>query len=173
MTVWTRWIERDRSIALSMHLACTRPAALRVLIGVSRLGDGGVWLGAMLLLPWIGGAPGMTCALRMLLLGCLNLVIYRITKRHFARPRPFFTCPGVRACTRCLDVHSFPSGHTLHAVAFGALLFNYYPALGWIIFPFVALVAASRVTLGLHYPSDVIAGAALGGFTAYSALSWF
>lgn len=170
---WHRWVERDRSIAQAMHRACTLPSVLLVLTAVSRLGDGLVWYVAILLLPWFGGAVGTTCALRMVLLGGINLLIYRITKRHFARPRPFVTCPGVRACTRCLDVHSFPSGHTLHAVAFGAMLCDYYPGLGWVVWPFVALVATSRVTLGLHYPSDVIAGAALGGFTAYAALSLF
>lgn len=38
----------------------------------------------------------------------------------------------------------------------------YYPALAWLLIPFSASVAASRVVLGLHYPSDVLAATAIG-----------
>jgi undecaprenyl-diphosphatase len=168
-----RWIERDRSLAQVLHRATAVPSVLLLLVVVSWLGDGVVWYATMLALPWVGGVDGTACALRMLLLGGLNLVIYKITKRHFARSRPFIACPGVRACARCLDEHSFPSGHTLHAVAFGTLLCAYYPALAWLLWPFVAMVAMSRVVLGLHFPSDVVVGAALGWFMARLVLGLF
>ena len=168
-----RWVERDRSLAQTMHRATARPVVLLLLTAVSRLGDGTIWYATMLALPWAGGPSGTACMLRMLLLGTINLVIYRITKRHFARQRPFVACPGVRACVPCLDEHSFPSGHTLHAVAFGTLLCAYYPGLAWVVLPFVGLVAASRVVLGLHFPSDVLVGAALGAFMASGVLMLF
>ena len=57
---------------------------------------------------------------------------------------------------------SFPSGHTLHAVTFSMIACAYFPALAVILVPFALLVAISRMVLGLHYPSDVLAGAALG-----------
>lgn len=44
-----------------------------------------------------------------------------------------------------------------------------FPELAWLLVPFTLLVAASRVVLGLHYPSDVLAGAALGATIALSA----
>jgi undecaprenyl-diphosphatase len=65
-----------------------------------------------------------------------------------------------------LDKFSFPSGHTLHAVLFCVVMINYYPQLSFIVVPFTALVGLSRVVLGLHYPSDVLAGALLGGMIA-------
>ena len=65
-----------------------------------------------------------------------------------------------------LDQFSFPSGHTLHAVAFSIVACAHYPALAIILLPFTLLVAASRMVLGLHYPSDVLAGALLGGLIA-------
>jgi undecaprenyl-diphosphatase len=42
----------------------------------------------------------------------------------------------------------------------------HYPELGWVLVPLAALVACSRVVLGLHYPSDVLAGAAIGAALA-------
>jgi undecaprenyl-diphosphatase len=65
-----------------------------------------------------------------------------------------------------LDKFSFPSGHTLHAVVFGVVALNYYPQLAFIILPFTTLVGLSRVVLGLHYPSDVLAGALIGSLIA-------
>ena len=168
-----KWVERDRTLAQVLHRASARPGLLLLMAATSRLGDGVVWYAAMLALPFVGGHAGVPCALRMLLLGLLNQLVYRILKRHFARPRPFVACPGVRACARCLDEHSFPSGHTLHAVSFGMLLTAYYPGSAWLVWPFVALVAASRVVLGLHFPSDVVVGAAMGWVMAFGVLNLF
>lgn len=167
------WADRDRSLSVTIHRAAARPAIVLALVIVSTLGDGIVWIATVVLLPWIGGPSGIPCAERMVALGLVNLAIYKIVKRHFARPRPFVACPGIRAHARSLDEHSFPSGHTLHAVAFATLLSTYYPALEWIVWPFAALVALSRVVLGLHYPSDVVVGAALGAFIAKSVLVLF
>ena len=54
----------------------------------------------------------------------------------------------------------------MHAVAFSLVLAHYHPALGWPLWAFTVLVALSRVVLGLHYPSDVAIGAAIGWLTA-------
>jgi undecaprenyl-diphosphatase len=61
-----------------------------------------------------------------------------------------------------LDRFSFPSGHTLHAVSFSTVALFYYPQLGWLLVPFTLLVAASRIVLGLHYPSDVLVASVIG-----------
>ncbi|HNW79764.1 MAG TPA: phosphatase PAP2 family protein, partial [Candidatus Competibacteraceae bacterium] len=65
-----------------------------------------------------------------------------------------------------LDEYSFPSGHTLHAVSFSIIAVYYYPVLAWLVLPFTVLVALSRLVLGLHYPSDVLAGILLGAALA-------
>jgi undecaprenyl-diphosphatase len=82
-------------------------------------------------------------------------------------------CSDIRQCARSLDEFSFPSGHVLHSVSFSIMLCTYYPGLASILWPFSVLVALSRVSLGLHYASDVIVGAAIGWFTATSVLVLF
>jgi undecaprenyl-diphosphatase len=169
-----RWLDRDQGVSRSVHCAARRqPWLVAVLIGVSRLSDGVLWYAVMLALPWVGGPQGTACALRLLCLGAVDLIVYKILKKHFARPRPYVTCPEILACTRSLDEYSFPSGHALHAVGFGVMLTAYYPLLAPLVWPFAALIALSRVVLGLHYPSDVIAGAAIGWFMAESVLVLF
>jgi undecaprenyl-diphosphatase len=79
----------------------------------------------------------------------------------------------VRRCVEPLDEFSFPSGHTLHAVAFSVVALAYFPALAVVLTPFIVLTAISRIALGLHYPSDVFAGAAIGAGVGLVALRLF
>lgn len=160
------WIERDRSFALWAHGAATRSWVVRTLTAASRIGDGWVWYAIVVCLPWAGGAQGASASVRMIGVGLLDLLIYRIVKRWIARPRPSRSCPDIHECTRTLDEFSFPSGHTLHSVAFSLILTVYYPMLALFVWPFTLLVAVSRVVLGLHYPSDVVVGALIGAITA-------
>ena len=160
------WIERERSFSLWLHHAAARAFAVPLLTLVSRLGDGWIWYAVVAALPWFAGAAGTACAVRMVAVGLVDLLIYRIVKRWIARPRPARSCPGIRECTRPLDEYSFPSGHTLHAVAFSVVLGAYFPGCRPVVWAFTALVALSRVALGLHYPSDVLVAALIGALTA-------
>ena len=92
------------------------------------------------------------------------LTLYKVLKRWTRRPRPFAADLRIHAWVAPLDEYSFPSGHTLHAVSFTVVALAYYPWLAPLLLPFTAGVALSRVVLGLHYPSDVLAatGIALG-----------
>ena len=94
-------------------------------------------------------------------------LIAKLLKRCTGRPRPCQRIDDVRLCVAPLDEFSFPSGHTLHAVTFTTVALAYFPALALVLVPFTALVAVSRVALGLHYPSDVVAGAAIGCLVAF------
>lgn len=138
---------------------------------VSRLGDGMFWYGLMLALPFWYGSAGVTVALQMAGVGLAGLVIYRMLKERLVRERPCNLHPHIRAGARALDRYSFPSGHTLHAVSFTLVATSTFPELGWLLAPFAVLVAMSRVVLGLHYPSDVAAGALLGALLAQVALA--
>jgi len=138
---------------------------------VSRLGDGVFWYSLMLALLAVGGASALAPIGRMAGTGLVCTLIYKWLKSKTSRPRPFAVENAVRAGTDPLDPFSFPSGHTLHAVAFSIVTIAFYPMLAWLLVPFTLLVAASRVVLGLHYPSDVLAGAALGALIASTFLA--
>jgi undecaprenyl-diphosphatase len=160
------WLARERAVALWMHGASTREWVVRVLDAISRVGDGWIWFAIIVCLPIATGPVGTSTSVRMIAVGIVNLILYKIIKRWIARPRPYRTCPGIRACSRSLDEFSFPSGHTLHSVAFSLILTVYYPMSALFVWPLTILIALSRIVLGLHYPSDVIVGGLIGGITA-------
>lgn len=132
----------------------------------SRLGDGVVWYLLIVLLPVLYGAPALRPAIVMAVTGMLGLVLYTLLKRVFVRERPFITHTSIDLKAAPLDRYSFPSGHTLHAVSFAWQATAHFPELGWVLVPLAALIAGSRVVLGLHYPSDVLAGATIGAALA-------
>ena len=137
---------------------------------VSRLGDGAFWA-TMLLLIWLqkGFAYGLQL-LFVVVAGLLGTGIYKFLKHKTVRPRPYQVHQVIVLCERPLDHFSFPSGHTLHAVMISVVLGSIVPTLLLLMLPFTILVALSRMVLGLHYPTDVLVGAGLGGCLATTIL---
>jgi len=131
----------------------------------SRLGDGVIWYALMLAMPFMYGAQGLRVALIMLATSAVNLATYKFLKRTFVRERPFIRHAGISLAQAPLDRYSFPSGHTLHAVAFAWQACAAFPELGFVVVPLAMAIAASRVVLGLHYPTDVLVGALLGAIS--------
>ncbi len=138
---------------------------------ISRLGNGIFWYVWMLALPLFYGKAGGRVSLQMLAVGVVGHFFYKFVKSSTSRPRPYTALDEVSDWTPALDAFSFPSGHTLHAVAFTIVMVAALPSLAWILIPFTMLVAMSRVILGLHYPSDVVIGAVAGTFFAGCCLA--
>src|SRR5262245_55171562 len=154
-----------------LNRGCSVPGIRPFFAAISRLGDGVFWYTLILLLPVVFGEAGLLPAMRMAAVGFAGLALYKYLKSHLVRERPFIARGDIVPGTRALDRYSFPSGHTLHAVSFTVLALASFPVLAWLLIPFAALVAASRVVLGLHYPSDVAAGALIGAGLALGALA--
>jgi undecaprenyl-diphosphatase len=129
---------------------------------ISRLGDGVFWYTLMLLILVTQHTDGIKPVLHMLAAGLTGTLVYKWLKAKTLRPRPYQVRQDVLMSGKPLDHFSFPSGHTLHAVAFGLVALFYYPGLAIVLIPFIFMVSLSRVVLGLHYPSDVLAGAGIG-----------
>jgi undecaprenyl-diphosphatase len=138
----------------------------------SRLGDGVIWYTMLALLPLLYGSVAIRPVIIMALTGVLGVGLYKALKHVFVRERPFITHASISLAAAPLDRYSFPSGHTLHAVAFTWQAVAYFPELGWVLVPLASLIAASRVVLGLHYPTDVLAGATIGFALATLGLSF-
>ena len=159
----------DLGLCLRANQLCSHQGALRYFAAVSRLGDGVFWYILIAALVLLDGMAGLKASLHLAATGAIALALYKLLKGWTRRPRPFASDVRIHAWVAPLDEFSFPSGHTLHAVAFSLVAMAHYPALAWLLVPFSASVAVSRVVLGLHYPSDVLAATGIG--SALAAIS--
>lgn len=166
------FVQRELLLCLATQRRLKHPAFLELMRIVSRLGNGVAWYALIALIALSGATNGVRTALLMVLVGSIGLIVYKWLKKTTSRPRPCARGGEVVALTAALDEFSFPSGHTLHAVAFSTVAVAYLPILAWVLVPFTALIALSRVVLGLHYPSDVLAGASIGATLAAAVVLW-
>lgn len=165
-----RILVHDAGWCLRANRIGARDDVRRAFAMVSRLGDGAFWYALMAALVLLDGRTGLFAAVHLAATGAIALLLYKALKRWTRRPRPFAADLRIRAWIAPLDEFSFPSGHTLHAVAFSLVAIAHYPSLAWLLAPFATAVAASRVVLGLHYPSDVLAAIGIGSTLAGTSL---
>ncbi|MEW1871283.1 phosphatase PAP2 family protein [Streptomyces caelestis] len=155
----------DHRIVSAFRACGADPRVAGAARALSRAGEhGAVWLAVGL----AGAAvdrPRRGAWLRGTALTAGAHVAGSVVKRVVRRPRPTHVEPLVGTVGR----HSFPSSHATSsaaaAVAFGALGARAVP-------PLAAAVCVSRLVAGVHYPSDVAAGAVLGALTARLGARW-
>jgi undecaprenyl-diphosphatase len=143
----------------------------QVFRAVSWLGDGWIWYALLLALPLIYGAQGGLAAFHVGVTALVGVALYKLVKTRAVRERPYITHSAIQCVSVPLDRYSFPSGHTMHAISFTLLVAAYFPAWTGALAGLAFLIALSRVVLGLHYPTDVAAGALLGGALAMVSLT--
>jgi undecaprenyl-diphosphatase len=143
------------------------------MIAASRLGDGVVWVSLGVCLA-LAGSPCRGALVAGVLAALVSNTATVVLKKRVRRsrpsdwtPNPFFSM--VPADRLAFDRFSFPSGHTLNAFALGAAVSLTLPALAPLLAPLAVSVGISRVVLGVHYPSDVLAGAAIGSLIGLGA----
>lgn len=110
-----------------------------------------------------------TAAWRLVLALIFTFVISDyVLKPLFDRPRPFDSSPALVVIDARPQTPSFPSGHAAMATAGAIAGARMLPPAAWVLWPLAMVVAVSRVYVGVHWPSDVLAGIAVG-----AACAWF
>ena len=148
------WVARSRT-----------PWLDRVLLTLTRLANQSIlWLGIAAVIAAVGGRRGNRAAGRGLgAVGLTSFLVNQVIKRVVRRPRPALRgVPAVRRLKVQPLTTSFPSGHAASAAAFATGVSIEWPAVGAALVPVAAAVGYSRTYVGVHYPFDVLCGAAIG-----------
>ena len=146
------------------------PRWIRIwMLAASRAGDGWLWWCcglAVLASNDVARYQAIFTAALAVLVGTLT---FKVLKRAVGRKRPCAIQPHCWANLLPPDQFSFPSGHSITAFAVALSLGTFYPAALPVLMFCAASVAASRVLLGMHFLSDVMAGSAVGAGLGYAA----
>jgi undecaprenyl-diphosphatase len=128
---------------------------------VSRTGDGQLYVLVMALLYWHEGLRSQ--ALQAILLAfAVERPLYFVLKNGFKRGRPEAALTNFQSLVVPSDKFSFPSGHTSAAFMMATLAGHFSPALLMPLYAWAGLVGLSRVALGVHFPTDILVGCAMG-----------
>jgi undecaprenyl-diphosphatase len=138
-------------------------------VAATRLGDGWIWLAMGLVMLALGGPDRIEAVACAAMAAFASVVLFNVLKRITGRTRP---CePHCWATLLPPDRFSFPSGHTMTAFAVTVALSLYYPGWSFGLLFCAFSIAISRILLGMHFLSDVAAGAILGA--ALGSASYF
>jgi len=136
----------------------------------TRAGDGWLWWAVGIALLLTGGEQRFPAVGAAVLAAGSGILLFRHIKKLTGRKRPCALEPHCWATLLPPDQFSFPSGHTITAFSVALSLGAFYPVLMPALLFCAFSVAASRVILGMHFLSDVAAGAAIGAVLAAIAV---
>ena len=160
----------DGGFLLFLQESVRNPMLDSLMKFITALGNGGmIWIGAtiLLLIPKKTRSIGMMSAVA--LLGSL-IINNNIIKNIVQRPRPFVTFTDLQIIIPMPSEYSFPSGHTSSSFAAAAVFYRHLPKkLGLPSVILAGLIGFSRLYVGVHYPTDVIAGVIMGILLSYLA----
>ncbi|MCO1334054.1 phosphatase PAP2 family protein [Microbulbifer sp. OS29] len=150
----------DVSVVLYMAGRASRPGSRRRYLWLSKSGDG--WVAGVLFFTYVW----LTSAVQLLYLAgtavALERSLYWGIKNTTRRLRPPQVIPGMRSVIVAHDRFSLPSGHTSCAFLFITAMTIHVSPIWSFGYIWATCVGAARVGLGVHFPSDICAGAILG-----------
>jgi len=135
---------------------------------VSRSGDGLMQVLLPGLLFLLDRQHGAKLFIATALAFAIERPLYWVLKNGCQRKRPPEAIPSFHSVITASDRFSFPSGHTCGAFLLAAMTSEYYAALSVPVYLWSCAVGVSRVALGVHFPTDILAGALIG-----SGIAWF
>lgn len=172
-TFWAvEWVDsRDQRLMRRVN-HWRAPKWLRLwMILATRGGDGWLWCSMAFVVALFGGERRGAALLSAVLASSVGVALFMKLKRTIGRKRPCAIEPHCWAKLLPPDQFSFPSGHTITAFSVSVALGLFYPEMRPGLFFCATSIAASRILLGMHFLSDVIAGAAVGGLLGFVSAS--
>lgn len=164
-------LELDSRLSTQIRIAEKQGWCRFLAVLLAHSADSWFWLLGLALLWVFGGADLKTLAAKLIVGILITAVLVLLVKFSVRRQRPAGEWGNIYRKT---DPHSFPSGHAARSVMLGILSLHIGPLwLGWLLLAWAPLVSLARVAMGVHYLSDVLAGAFLGimvGFGLYAVL---
>ncbi|EWH08479.1 PA-phosphatase-like phosphoesterase [Catenovulum agarivorans DS-2] len=136
---------------------------------ISKTGDGHFYIALAILLALLEH-EGIWFLAVGLVAFLMELPSYFMLKKAFKRARPSDLL--VSAHIEPSDKFSLPSGHTAAAFLMATLISAFYPSYTVLAYSWASFIGLSRVLLGVHFPTDIIAGALLGMVSAWLSLGW-
>lgn len=162
--------QRDHRLMRRVH-SWDAPSWVRLwMICATRGGDGWLYLlfGAVLLS--IGGETGILATAQSTAAAMAGIAIFLKLKKAAGRKRPCALQPHCWSTLLPPDQFSFPSGHTITAFAICIPISQHYPDASPMLLLCALSIASSRIVLGMHFLSDVLAGSAIGTLLGYAAV---
>ncbi|HTR47882.1 MAG TPA: phosphatase PAP2 family protein [Verrucomicrobiae bacterium] len=171
--VWNQIQSNDHRLMRRVH-RWRAPRWFRILmIMATRGGDGWLWYGLGLILVLYGGEHRFAAIGAAGSSAVAGIFLFRVLKHTSRRKRPCEIEPHCWASILPPDKYSFPSGHSITAFGVAVALGLFYPYLQPCLLIVAFLIAASRIVLGMHFLSDVLAGSALGVALGYASFYVF
>ncbi len=164
-------VENDIRLFQFINHQLANPVCDLVMPLVTLLGDRYV-AAAGFLTACLGRHKARRTGVLMVVAPMLGLLLAVAIKRLIGRPRPMARLMGVHLVGEIPPFESFPSAHAAVAFAMAGILVLRYPHVAWWAIPVACLVGVSRIYMGLHYPSDVVAGAMVGVAVAVIVIGW-
>lgn len=165
----------DTRLFIFFNLSVANPIFDRIMPVITNAVYWRPFLAALVLYLLIrGGSKGRITVL--LLAGTIaftDQISSHLIKSLVERVRPCQVIPEVHLLVGCSNSYSFPSSHAANSFAFATIFFLRYRWTGWLFFPLAAVIAYSRVAVGVHYPFDILGGAMLGLIVSFSIYQFY
>jgi undecaprenyl-diphosphatase len=163
-----RFIEREQAVIHRLTLPAGSSWRWLAALG-AHLGDGPLWavVGAGLLIwgtPFLRALTWVTALAVLGSTGISTAIKYLVRRRRPQELTQFYASKH--------DRYSFPSGHATRMAAIAVIVGCFVPELALTSYALAPIVAICRVLVGVHYPSDVVAGILIGCVGAGLVLQW-
>lgn len=163
----------DRSTYLWLNRLQQRPSIISVFRAISHSGDGYLYVALGISLFYLQAMQSTMFVKTALIAFLIEIPCFILLKASIKRDRPFVQMEECSIAITPSDKFSMPSGHTAAAFLMAFLISYFYYEFSVVVYLWATCIGLSRVVLGVHYPSDIVAGAALGMSCSYLSLALF